>query len=170
MIVALSRFGTFTGVRAIRSAGYQPFPYLAMWAFYGSAYTSKYLSFVPVETRSDALISRTANPQSMKSYTELQKLTDAQRAIVSRYDKARGVPFLDFGNKYVLVGSSFLPMLLEQQTWSQIAASLRNARNLTGQAILGTANYITAAICRLTSDQPASVCTPTVTSLLGPGA
>ena len=169
MIVALSRFGTFTGIRAIRSADYQPDPYLATWAFYGSAYTSKYLSFVPVETRSDVLISRTANPQSMKSYTELQKLTAAQQAIVSRYDKARGVPFLDFGNKYVLVGSSFLPMVLERQTWSQIAATLTNARNMTGPAILGTANYITAAICGLTGDQPASACTPTVRSLLGPG-
>jgi len=139
------------------------------WAFYGSAYASKYLSFVPVETRSDVLISRTASPQSMKSYTELQKLTAAQQAILGRYDKARGVPFLDFGDKYVLVGSSFLPMVLAQQTWSQIAATLRNGRNMTGQAILGTANYITAAICRLTGDQPASACTPTVRSLLGPG-
>jgi hypothetical protein len=60
-------------------------------------------------------------------------------------------------------------MVLEQQTWSQIAATLRNPRNMTGQAILGTANYITAAICRLTGDQPASICTATVKSLLGPG-
>jgi hypothetical protein len=37
------------------------------------------------------------------------------------------------------------------------------------QAILGAANYITAAICGLTSNQPASACTPTVRSLLGPG-
>jgi hypothetical protein len=169
MIVALSRFGTFTGLRAIRSGDYQPYPYLAAWAFYGSAYASKYLSFVPVETRSDVLISRTASPQSLNSYTELQKLTAAQQAILGRYDKARGVPFLDFGDKYVLVGSSFLPMALAQQTWSQIAATLRNGRNMTSQAILGTANYITAAICRLTGDQPARACTPTVRSLLGPG-
>ncbi len=93
----------------------------------------------------------------------------AEGWIVSRYNKARGVPFLDFGNKYVLVGSSFLPMVLLQQTWSQIAATLRNARNMTGRAILGTANYITAAICGLTGDQPASACTPAVRSLLRPG-
>ena len=70
----------------------------------------------------------------------------------------------------MLVGSSFSPIVLERLTWSQIAATLRNGRNMTGQAILGTANYITAAICGLTKDQPASACTPTVRTLLGPRA
>jgi Domain of unknown function (DUF929) len=167
MIVALSRFGTFTRLGTIRSADYQFYPHLATWTFYGSTYTSKYLTFVPVETRSNVLISRTANPQSAKSYTELQKMSATQQAVYNKYDKGRGVPFLDFGNKYVLLGSSFSPIMLEQLTWNQIAATLRKARSMTGQAILGTANYITAAICGLTKDQPASACTPTVRSLLG---
>jgi hypothetical protein len=33
------------------------------------------------------------------------------------------------------------------------------------QAIDGTANYITAAICTMTGNKPASVCTPSVTGL-----
>jgi hypothetical protein len=36
-----------------------------------------------------------------------------------------------------------------------------------GQAILGAANYITAAICQLTGDQPARACTPAIRALLG---
>jgi hypothetical protein len=114
------------------------------------------------------LISPRANPQSKTSYLQLQKMTAAQLAVFSRYDKAHGVPFLDFGNRYVLIGSSFSPMVLEQQTWSQIAASLRNVRNATSQAILSAANYMTAAICALTGDLPTSACTPTVKSLLAP--
>ena len=166
MIVALSRFGTFTGLSTIRSASYRPYPSLPTWTFYGSVYASKYLAFVPVETRSNVLISRTGNPQKVSSYTRLQKLTAAQQAIFRRYDRLSAVPFLDFGNKYVLVGSSFLPAVLEHQTWSQIAAALRNPRSGTGQVILGAANYLTAAICALTDDQPVRVCTPAVRSLL----
>jgi hypothetical protein len=166
MIVALSRFGTFTGLSTIRSAFYDLTPPLAGWTFYRSSYTSRYLTFVSVETRSNILISPSADPQSGDSYTKLQTTTAAQEATFSKYDKERAVPFLDLGNKYVLIGSSFPEALLEQQTWSQIAAALRNPGSVTGQAILGTANYITAAICALTGDQPASACTPAVRSLL----
>jgi hypothetical protein len=169
MIVALSRFGTFSGLSAIRSARYEFYPSLSTWTFYGSAYSSKYLAFVPVETRSNVLISRTGNPESMSSYTRLQKLTAAQQAIFDKYDTLKSVPFLDFGNKYVLVGSSYSPTVLEGRAWSQIAAALRNPRGTIGRAILGTANYITAAICALTGDQPASACPSAIRSLLGHG-
>ena len=166
--MALSRFGTFTGLTAIRSGNYQPFPDLATWTFYGSAYSSRYLTFVPVETKSNVLTAHTANPNRGSSYTRLQKLTAAEQAVFSRYDQSASVPFLDFGNRSVIVGASFSPLVLKQQTWSQIAAALRDPASLAGQAILGTANYITAAICQLTGDQPARACAPMVRKLLGP--
>jgi hypothetical protein len=168
LIVALSRFGTFTGLTTIRSGNYHPFPELDTWTFYGSAYSSRYLAFVPVETKSNVLTARTANPQDGSSYTKLQKLTAAEQAVSSRYDYLGSVPFLDFGNKSVIVGSSFNPLVLQKLTWSQIAASLRQPASVAGWAILGAANYITAAICQLTDDQPARACTPTVRNLLGP--
>lgn len=168
LLVALSRFGTFTGLTAIRSGNYQPFPDLATWTFYGSAYSSRYLTFVPVETKSNVLTAHTANPNRGSSYTRLQKLTAAEQAVFSRYDQSASVPFLDFGNRSVIVGASFSPLVLKQLTWSQIAAALRDPASLAGQAILGTANYITAAICQLTGDQPARACAPMVRKLLGP--
>jgi hypothetical protein len=167
LVVALGRFGTFTGLRTIRSGNYQPYPDLATWTFYGSAYASRYLTFVAVETRSNVLVSRTANPQNRGSYTTLQKLTGAEQAILNRYDKPASVPFVDFGNRSVIVGASFDPLVLQRQTWSQIAAALRNPASPAGQAILGAANYITAAICQLTGDQPARACTPAIRALLG---
>jgi len=179
MIVALSRFGTFTGLRTIRSAALnsalaqtitdQVFPALDTWTFYGSGYTSKYLTFVPVETRSNVLVSRHANPLEKNSYTALQRLTPAQQAIFAKYDNLRAVPFTDFGNRYALTGSSFDPGVLEHETWSQIAAELRNPHGIRGRSILGAVNYLTAAICQLTHDQPATACTPAVRSLL-PGS
>ena len=136
---------------------------LDTWTFYRSAYSSKYLAFVPVETRSN--IPTSHSTQSAPSYTRLQKLTPAQQAIFTKYDRSNAVPFLDFGNRFMLLGSSFSPGVLVHQSWSQIAAALRHPRSATGEAILGTANYITAAICALTGDQPASACTATVRSL-----
>jgi Domain of unknown function (DUF929) len=168
LLVALSRFGTFTGLDTIRSGNYQPYPDLATWTFYGSAYSSRYLTFVPVETKSNVLTARTANPQDGSSYARLQKLTAAEQAVFNRYDKPGSVPFLDFGNREVIVGSSFSPLVLQKLTWSQIAAALREPVSLAGWAVLGAANYITAAICQLTGDQPARACTPAVRRLLRP--
>ena len=168
VIVALSRFGTFSGLSTIRSGNYRPYPNLDTWTFYGSAYASRYLTFVPVETKSNVLTARTANPQKGSSYTRLQTLTAAEQAVFNRYDQPGSVPFLDFGNRSVIVGSSFDPLVLQKLTWSQIAASLRKPVSLAGWAILGAANYFTAAICQLTGDQPARACTPAVRKLLGP--
>jgi hypothetical protein len=36
---------------------------------------------------------------------------------------------------------------------------------LAGVAVDGSANYLTAAICKLTGNQPASACTPAVKAL-----
>jgi hypothetical protein len=161
LIVALSRFGTFEGLSTIRSDKYPPYSPLDTWTFYGSAFTSKYLAFVPVETKSNVAT-------SPGHYRKLQQLTAAQQALVSKYDKPGSTPFLDFGNKYVIIGSLFSPAALGGQTWNQIATALRNPRSATAQAILGAANYITQTICRLTGDQPASACTPAVMKLPAP--
>ena len=55
MIEALSRFGTFSGLSTIHSASAngagqaEPYPNTPTWTFHGSSYTSKYLTFTPVE-------------------------------------------------------------------------------------------------------------------------
>jgi hypothetical protein len=48
---------------------------------------------------------------------------------------------------------------LEGLTWSQIAATLSNQNSATGQTILAAVNSITAAVCQLTADRPAKICT-----------
>jgi hypothetical protein len=50
-------------------------------------------------------------------------------------------------------------------SWATIAADLHNPNSPVAKAVLGVANYITAAICGMTGNQPASACTSTVTSL-----
>ena len=44
-------------------------------------------------------------------------------------------------------------------TWAQVAAAMRDPSSPVARDIDGAANIITAAICKLTHGQPASVCT-----------
>ena len=77
-------------------------------------------------------------------------------------------PFVDFGNRYVIDGASYDPAVLANLTWQQIGADLADPSSGVGRAIDGTANRITAAICKITNDQPSAVCTSTgVTSASG---
>jgi hypothetical protein len=169
LVVALSRFGDFTGLRTTRSAAAdgtgssEVNPNTPSWTFAHASYTSKHVTFTPVETNTNIPITNTDR------YTTLQTPTSQQQALMSKYDAAYSgaIPFIDFGNKYLSVGASYDPGLLSGLTWSQIAADLHNPDTKVAGAVLGAANYLTAAICGLTGDQPASACTPTVKSLRG---
>ncbi|MGH3194848.1 MAG: DUF929 family protein [Streptosporangiaceae bacterium] len=171
MIVALSRFGTFSGLATVHSASVngagnaEPDPNTPTWTFLNAKYTSPYLAFSTVEMQTNIPDSSTG------TYTLLQTPTKAQQALLTKYDaapyttEAGAVPFIDFGNKYVSIGSPYDPGVLAGLSWSRIAADLSNPNSTVAKAVDGTANYITAAICKMTGNQPASACTATVQSL-----
>ena len=175
MIVALSRFGTFSGLQTISSAtkdgggSAEPYPATPTWTFAHATYTSKYLTFTPVEAYTNIPDTSTG------FYTTLQKPTAAQTALLTKYDAppyvssadAGSIPFVDFGNKALIIGASYNPGILSGLSWSQIAADLSNPNSSVAKSIDGVANYMTAAICKMTGNQPASACTPTVQSLEG---
>jgi hypothetical protein len=175
MIVALSRFGTFSGLKTIRTpvedgAGdAEPYPDMPTWTFYGTTYTSRYITFTPVE-----IMTNIPDP-STGYYTTLQTPTAAQTALINKWDAPPYVPFgdngafpfLDFGNKYLIAGASYNPGVLSGLSWAQIAADLSKPSSTVAKAVDGTANYITAALCKLTRDRPAAACTRVVKSLQG---
>lgn len=167
LLVALGRFGTFAGVNEIRSASYPPIPPLDSWTFYGSSYRSKYLTFVPVETYSNVLVSAKANPLKATSYRLLDKLTPAQRVLMNAADKTHATPFTDFGGQAVMIGSPFFPQTLEHLTWSQLISALRAHRGAAAQAVIGAADYITAELCTLTRDRPATACPASIKAFSG---
>ena len=160
MVVALSRFGTFSGLHGIHSSSSDVYANTPTLTFYKASYTSKYVTFATVE-------------EQTVSKATLQTPTSAQAALISKYDappyvaqtNAGSIPFVDFGNKYMISGASYSPQLLAGKSWSQVAAALSNPSDPVAQAIDGTANRITAAICKLTGNQPASACTATVQAL-----
>jgi hypothetical protein len=159
LIVALSRFGQFTGLAISRSPQFEHIAPVDSWTFYGSHYTSPYLSFVPVEQYSNVLVNAEANPDASKSYRKLQQLTPAQQAIFARYDKSGLTPFLDFGNRAIQIGSGPIPpQLMTGKSWRQLAAALRQPQTDLGAALLTEADSLTAELCRLTGNRPASAC------------
>jgi hypothetical protein len=173
MIVALSRFGTFSGLSTVHSASVsgagnsEPFPNTPTFTFHNSTYTSKYLTFTPVETQTNV------PDRATGGYTTLQTPSSAQNALLTKYDAppyvAAGsegaIPFIYFGGKYVSVGASYNPAVLKGLTWDKIASDLSNPNSAVAKAINGTANNMAAAICKMTGNQPASACTATVQSL-----
>lgn len=167
MIVALSRFGTFSGLAPIRSAAKdgggnaEPYPLTPTWTFAKSSFTSAYVTFTPVEGYTNI------PDQATGFYTVLQPPTAAQQALLNKYDAANqgAIPFIDYGNRFVSVGASYNPALLSGLTWAQIAADLHDPTSAVAKSVLGTANFATAAICSLTGNQPASACTSTVRAL-----
>jgi len=141
MAVALSRFGTLTPLHGIHSSSTDAFPNTATLTFYKSGYNSKYLDFTPVEVRT-VTKAPLQNPQQ------------------------RGYPFIAFSNKLVLKGPIFDAGVLQGKTWSQIAAAMHDPTSPVAQGVLGAANYITGAICKMTNNQPSDVCSsPAVTAV-----
>jgi hypothetical protein len=159
LIVALSRFGKFTGLTTSRTPEFEHIAPVDSWTFYGSNYTSPYLSFVPVEQYSNVLVNAKASPDAGKSYRVLQQLTPAQRAIFAKYDKPGSIPFLDFGGRAAQIGSGLMPpQLMTGKSWQQLAAAFRQPKTDLGAGLLTEADSLTAELCRITGDRPAAAC------------
>jgi len=174
MIQALSRFGTFSGLSTVHSASVngagqsEPYPNTPTFTFHGASYTSKYLTFTPVEMQTNI------PDKSTGGYTTLETPTKEQQALLNKYDvppyvasgSQGAIPFIYFGGKYIIAGASYSPQVLAGLSWSKIASEVKNNPDSNvAKAIVGTANYITAAICKMTGNQPASACTSTIQSL-----
>lgn len=144
MAVALSRFGTFGPLRGIHSSSTDYAPNTPTLTFYKVSYSSSYLTFTPVENET-------------VTHGQLQPVTKQQQAIWLKYTSG-SYPFIDFGGKYVMTAPLYEPKTLAGMTWEQVAAALHDPSSTVAQGALGAANYITAAICKMTNNAPASVC------------
>ena len=157
LILALSRFGSFTGLSATHSSSTDVFPNTPTFTFHGSRYTSAYLSFTGVEQT-------TNQPDGNGGYILLDTTTAAEQDMLQRFDVApytnqpRAIPFLLLGNGFVAIGSGFPPSLLVGMTVDDVAAKLTDPTDPVTMGILGAANTMIAALCELTGGQPSKVC------------
>jgi hypothetical protein len=156
MVMAFSRFGTFSGLKETTSSPWDTPPAVATFSTLGSTYSSPYFTFVPVEhetnDRNGLGVGRGL----------LMSLNTAQQNLWSHYSSQLGIqtgyPFVDFGNKVFVSGPSYDPATLEGLTQDEISVKLTHPSDPVTQAIVGTASYLTAAVCSLTNQQPASAC------------
>lgn len=164
MTVALARFGTWSGLKITASSHSDVSPQTNTFSYHGATLTSPYLTFTGIEQYSNVPSSTAAS-----GFTTLQNPTSEQLAIITKYSSSKfnpnastqggiSFPFVDINNVAIISGASYNPGILAGQTWSQIAQGLSDPTNPATQAIVATANYMSAAICASTKGAPASVC------------
>lgn len=156
MVVALSRFGTFTGLASTTSAPPpETLPNTPTVTFKDSTYASDHLVFSAVETGD-----RLGNP--LDDPTDFQQRLFATYNVGSVTGSSGGIPFVMIGNRYAWAGSQYDPTVLEDKDFDQIVSALANPDSEVAREIGGAANYITAMICQLTDGQPEDVCSSDV--------
>jgi len=162
LTAALSRFGSFSGLGAMQSAPTDLDPNTQTMTYYKASLNSVYVAFRAVEHYSNVV------DPSTGSWTILQRLTPAERRLLSTYYQSRylpGVaagqitlPVIDIGNKAIVVSASYSPSILQGLTADQIAGGFSDPTNPVTQAILSTANYLSSSICATDDQKPISVC------------
>lgn len=155
IIVALSKFGTFSGLEYMLSSASDQPPSVPTLSFARATFTSPYVAFVGVETQD-------------RDRNNLQTLTSGQQALQDQLDPGRGVPFIDIGGIYVIhapstaptihSGSQYDPGILAGQNWTQIGAQLDSPGTAIAQHVDGAADQIVSAICKIDNSQPSSIC------------
>jgi len=152
LVVALSRFGSFSGLKATYSSLSDVYPGTRTVSFYGSTYTSTGLDFTPVEIATNQAVGGRYGP--------LQSLTSAQQSVLDRYDRPPytsqpgAIPFIDIANRSMMIGASYDPGVLQGKSIGEIAGALSHPPSVIAQAVDGTANALVAAISQATGVQP----------------
>ena len=149
MVAALARFGTFHNLGATHSSSVDVDPNTPTFSFHKATYSSNYLALDTVEL--------TTNQVEGGFYKPLETPTALERRLSQKYDP-KFIPFVYMGN-YIVTTAGYNPQVLAGNTMGQIATAIRDPSTSISQAILGSANMITAALCEGTHGQPADVCT-----------
>jgi len=119
----------------------------------------------------DGQVETTTNEMVGNGYKPLDTPTAEDQKTFDTYNKPPyvesdgSIPFIDLGGKFVNSGATYSPEVLAGKTQTQIADALKDPSSPIAKAVLSSANVYTAAICKLTNNQPAKVCsTDTVTA------
>jgi len=152
LAVALSRFGTLHGLGEAKSGpSPEQYPNTSTLSFRGATFTSDYLAL-------------TAKEVSDEQNKPLDKLTDAENQLLTKYDvppytqMKGGIPFLDIGGAWALDATQYDPGVLTGLSQAQIADRLSEPESAVAKAVIGSANVLTVSLCQQTGGEPAAVC------------
>jgi thiol-disulfide isomerase/thioredoxin len=160
-IIALSRFGTLTGLYNVYSSSIDVYKNTPTFTFVHAKFVSKWINFVPVESYTNIPLGN--------FYQPLQSPTKAELTLVQKYDTAKfipgmsstsagSIPFISFGNQVLLSGSAYSPSALANTTRDAVAGVLSDPSNALTQAIVASANLQTASICKMIKNADTAVC------------
>ncbi len=155
LVVALSRFGHFTALYATSSSGTSAYPGTPTFSFAGAAYASPYVAFTGIEQYSTATASG-------GGFARIATLTPDQQALVDRFDHpaaGKPFPFVDVANRLVATAAGFSPAVLHGLSQGALLAGLDAPSTPAAQGILASANALSAGVCAVTGQRPATVCT-----------
>ncbi len=159
LVAALSRFGSFGDtLYAMQSGSDEAFPGTPTFTFDGTRYRSQYVAATLVEHYGDQ------RNGAGTAYAVLERLTPGVRALLDKYGRRTAgspggvVPFVDVANEAVVSGGQFSPSVLQQLSASQIATGLTDPKDPATQAIVASANYLSAVICQADGQLPVQVC------------
>jgi hypothetical protein len=149
LAVALSHFGTWSGLGSTRSSATDVYPNTATLSFRAARYTSPDLTLRTTELTNN--IGRPLQAQTALD-TRLINAYDVP-PYVNGADQSGAVPFLDIANHDILAGAQYNPQVLAGLSAAQIASQLSNPNSPVAKAIDGSANVIIAAINQVLHDQ-----------------
>jgi len=159
IVMAFSRFGTFSGLKETTSSPWDQDPSTPTFSFYGASYTSRYVTLLMVERQGND----TSGPGTRRT---LEPLTPLESTLWARYERAfrqvDSFPFLDVGNRVFVVSASYDPAVLAGLTSGEVATRLATPSAPAAADIIATSSYLTAAICSLTTERPVAVCSLSV--------
>jgi Domain of unknown function (DUF929) len=148
LAVALSRFGTLTGLQTTYSAANDTAgPNTPTLDFRNASYKSDYIDFTGIEYEDGA-------------QKVIGTLTTAQSTLFQNVGGG-AFPFIDFGGKWVQSGASYPTATLAGLTPEAVAGQLTNSSSKIGSTVQASAAVFTAAICSMDGGKPANVCTST---------
>lgn len=181
-IIALSRFGSFSGLQVTASSPLDIFRNTPTLTFAKATYTSPYFQLVTTEELTNHcpdsdVITNTDYSQIPASdyaskyacktnYFPLQTPPKQTSQLAAAIDtdatfgsgNGNGIPFIDFGGIAAEDGALYNPGILHGATPAQVVAALSVPNQNIGQAILSVANRYTAILCTMTGGTPGSVC------------
>lgn len=170
LVMALSKFGTFSGLKGTSSSSTDVYPSTPTFSFYGSTFKSKYVSFV-----ADEMYKNAGENTSTGVWPTLQAPTAQQQALITKYDappyttseEAGGIPFLYVGGRFVEIGPQYVATNLSGKNFDDAATLQTSGTNATSKEAEAAAGFLVGDICSLTKDQPASVCSQVPSWMIG---
>jgi thiol-disulfide isomerase/thioredoxin len=146
LIGALSKFGTFSGLKPTTSSSDDVHPDTPTWTFAGSTYTSDVLTFEAVETAD-------------REQKPLEPLEGENAAIFQKFNPSGGIPWITYGGTHATNGATVDANVLDGKTYDQIIAGIEDPSSDIGKSVNPAMTMITAQLCELTGGKPTNVCT-----------